>query len=118
MGGSTRPWRSLFPESYWNHNAAFHGELVAPGCRLLVIGLAARKSVADWALDLLGVVPIRCASLWYHETPDIDVPTAPARESLRHIGATARRTLPGARVRRRFYWRYSIVWDRPDRQQW
>ncbi|WP_139738783.1 class I SAM-dependent methyltransferase [Actinomyces wuliandei] len=92
--------------------------LVAPGGRLLVIGLAARKSVADWVLDLLGVVPTRCASLWHHEILDIGVPTAPARESLRHIRAIARRTLPGARVRRRFYWRYSMVWDRPDRQQW
>ncbi|MDO4901138.1 bifunctional 2-polyprenyl-6-hydroxyphenol methylase/3-demethylubiquinol 3-O-methyltransferase UbiG [Actinomyces sp.] len=87
--------------------------LVAPGGRLLIIGLAADTSVVDWLLSALSVVPIRVASLLHHEQRDIGVPTAPARESLREIRAAAAQILPGSRVRRRFYWRYSLVWDRP-----
>ncbi|PHP52223.1 class I SAM-dependent methyltransferase [Actinomyces ruminis] len=87
--------------------------LVAPGGRLVIIGLAANKSVADWLLSALSVVPIRVASRLHCETPDIGVRTAPADQSLREIRAAADRILPGTRVRRRFYWRYSLVWDRP-----
>ncbi|WP_103061864.1 class I SAM-dependent methyltransferase [Actinomyces qiguomingii] len=87
--------------------------LVAPGGRLLIVGLAANASAADWALSALSVAPIRIASLLHGERRDIGVPTAPARESLREIRAAAARILPGAQVRRRFYWRYSLVWDRP-----
>ncbi|MBW3068674.1 class I SAM-dependent methyltransferase [Actinomyces sp. 594] len=89
------------------------GGLVAPGGRLLVIGLAADASAVDWALSALSVIPIRIASLLHHERRDIGVPTAPAREARREIRAAADRILPGARMRRRCYWRYSLVWDRP-----
>lgn len=91
--------------------------LVAPGGRLLVIGLAANASAADWVLSALSVVPIRIASLLHRERRDIGVPTAPARQSLREIRGAAGRILPGARVRRRFYWRYSLVWDRPTESE-
>lgn len=88
--------------------------LVAPGGRLLIVGLAANASAADWALSALSVVPIRIASRLHREQRDIGVPTAPARESLREIRAAAARILPGSRTRRRFYWRYSLAWDRPS----
>ena len=90
------------------------GELVAPGGRLIVVGLAASRSSWDWLLSGLSVIPIRVASRWHHETRDIGVRTARPRESLRQIRAAARRLLPGARVRRRFYYRYTLVWDRPE----
>lgn len=44
-------------------------------------------------------------------------PGAPVRdpaESLDDVAAVARAVLPGARLRRRLYWRYSLVWRRPD----
>lgn len=90
------------------------GELVAPGGRLIVVGLAASRSSWDWLLPGLSVIPIRVASRWHHETRDIGVRTARPRESLRQIRTAARRLLPGARVRRRFYYRYTLVWDRPE----
>ncbi|WP_136192175.1 class I SAM-dependent methyltransferase [Actinomyces procaprae] len=87
--------------------------LVAPGGRLLIVGLAANASAWDWALSAMSVVPIRIASLLHGERRDVGVPTAPARESLQEIRAASARILPGSRMRRRFYWRYSLVWDRP-----
>lgn len=90
------------------------GGLVAPGGRLVVVGLAASRSAWDWLLSGLSVVPVRVAGRWHHETRDIGVRTARPRESLSQIRAAARRLLPGARVRRRFYYRYTLVWDRPE----
>ena len=90
------------------------GGLVAPGGRLVVVGLAASRSAWDWLLSGLSVIPIRVASRWHHETRDIGVRTARPCESLSQIRAAARRLLPGARVRRRFYYRYTLVWDRPE----
>ena len=90
------------------------GGLVAPGGRLVVVGLAASRSVWDWLLSGLSVIPVRVASRWHHETRDIGVRTARPCESLSQIRAAARRLLPGARVRRRFYYRYTLVWDRPE----
>ena len=89
------------------------GALVAPGGRLIVIGLAADKSPWDWIVSGLSVLPIRVMSAWHRETRDIGVATTRARESLGEIRAAASRILPGARLRRRFYYRYSLVWDRP-----
>ena len=85
--------------------------LVAPGGRLIVVGLAANKSAKDWILSGLSAVPIRFASAWHRETPDIGVPTTRPRDSLDEIREAAGRLLPGARIRRRFYYRYTRIWD-------
>ncbi|WP_232023224.1 class I SAM-dependent methyltransferase [Actinomyces viscosus] len=89
------------------------GGLVAPGGRLIVVGLAASKSPWDWMLSALAVLPLRVIGALRRETRDVGVVTAPPRESLGEIRAAASRVLPGARVRRRFYYRYTLVWERP-----
>ena len=94
------------------------GALVAPGGRLIVIGLAAEKTTWDWIVTGLSILPIRVMSAWHRETRDVGVVTARARESLGEIRAASSRILPGARVRRRFYYRYSLVWDRPRDAGW
>ena len=86
---------------------------VAPGGRLCVVGLAADEGLGDRALSALSVLPNWVASRWHREVRDIGVPVAPPRESLREIRAVAARVLPGCRLRRRMYWRYSLTWDRP-----
>lgn len=90
--------------------------LVAPGGRLVVVGLAANKSAWDWIISAASALPIRLASRWHHETPDIGVPVARPRESLAEIRRAAARLLPGARPRRRFYYRYTLTWDRSGPQ--
>ncbi|WP_366180014.1 methyltransferase [Actinomyces timonensis] len=88
-------------------------ELVAPGGRLIVVGLAANRSAWDWLLSAASILPIRIASAWHHESRDIDVPVVQPRESLAEIRRVAARVLPGSRVRRRFYYRYTLTWERP-----
>lgn len=88
-------------------------ELVAPGGRLIVVGLAANGSLWDWVLSALAVLPLRVVGTLRRETPDIGVVTRPPRQTLAEIRAAASRMLPGTTIRRRFYYRYTLIWDRP-----
>ncbi|CAM2756281.1 hypothetical protein ACSL103130_01365 [Actinomyces slackii] len=80
------------PEQYWNHNAAFHDEILAEtstrGGRACDVGC--------WE----GLLLQRLAGVC-EEIVGIEVDPATAR------------LLPGSRVRRRFYYRYTLTWDRP-----
>ena len=87
-------------------------ELVAPGGRLIVVGLAANKSLWDWLLSALAVLPLHVVGALRRETRDIGVVTRSPRESFTEIRAAASRILPTARARRRFYYRYTLIWDR------
>ncbi|WP_435226202.1 hypothetical protein [Streptomyces sp. Tue6028] len=51
----------------------------------------------------------RAAALPLHMTAPITAP----QETLRDIRAAAAQELPGARIRRRLFWRYSLVYDAP-----
>ena len=88
-------------------------QLVAPGGRLIVVGLAANKSLWDWTLSALAVLPLHVVGALRRESSDIGVVTRVPRESLAEIRRAAVRLLPGARTRRRFYYRYTLIWDRP-----
>jgi SAM-dependent methyltransferase len=88
------------------------GELTAPGGTLIVVGRARDESPGDRALSVLSVVPHRIARAirgWYEHGS----PSAEPRESYREIREAAARILPGSVFRRRMYWRYSLVWQRP-----
>jgi methyltransferase len=91
-------------------------ELLAPGGRLRIVGLAANASAVDWIVSAALLVPVRLASAIHRESRDIGVPTSHPRESLREIRAAVARLLPGCRIRRRFYYRYTIAWDKPRAQ--
>jgi SAM-dependent methyltransferase len=98
--------------------AAFRDRL-APGGTLVVVGLARSAGRRDRARDLL-VSLLNVAVGWW-KTRGRRVPrpasmTAPTREprmTLDEIAAEAGRTLPGARLRRRLFWRYTLVWRSP-----
>jgi SAM-dependent methyltransferase len=85
-------------------------ELTAPGGTLAIVGLATNQSALDWILSGLAVVPARLARArrgWHeHGAPKMD-----PRDSWGDIRKSARALLPGARFRRRLYWRYSLVWN-------
>ena len=82
-------------------------------CARCAVGLAANGSLWDWALSALAVLPLRMVGALRRERPDIGVVTRVPRESLAEIRRAAVRLLPGARTRRRFYYRYTLIWDRP-----
>lgn len=87
--------------------------LLRPSGRLLVIGLAANRSVADWAISALMVIPAKLSGWIHKERTYPDMRVAQPRESLGEIRAVATRLLPGVRVKRRLYWRYSLEWTKP-----
>ncbi|WP_454083397.1 class I SAM-dependent methyltransferase [Georgenia sp. Marseille-Q6866] len=89
------------------------GALVAPGGCLVVVGLAASASVADWLVSLAQVLPVRALDVVHRAQADVGVAMTDPVTSLAEIRAAAQEVLPGARARRRLYYRYSLVWDRP-----
>ncbi|WP_225848045.1 bifunctional 2-polyprenyl-6-hydroxyphenol methylase/3-demethylubiquinol 3-O-methyltransferase UbiG [Streptomyces sp. HPF1205] len=94
-------------------------DCLAPGGRLVVVGCYRQTGRADLLVSLLSVLlnpvmglikhPARAAAPPLHMT----APTADARETLGDIRAAAAQELPGARIRRRLFWRYSLVYDAP-----
>lgn len=95
-------------------------EELAPGGTLVVIGCARTEGPSDTALSLASV-PLNVVAGWLknHGRPALPRPvsmTAPVREpemTFTEIVREARRILPGARLRRRLFWRYTLVWRAP-----
>lgn len=88
-------------------------ELLAPGGRLRVVGLSANKTVVDWIISGALVLPIRVMSKIHNESDYPGMATEQPQESLADIRRTAAMVLPGSRIRRRFYYRYTLDWTKP-----
>lgn len=89
---------------------------LAPGGTLVVVGLYRARTPAD---HLLGAVaaPLNAATGWLKNKGrtaprpvSLTARTRPATMSYSDIVREARHTLPGARLRRRLFWRYTLVW--------
>ena len=97
--------------------------LLAPGGRLLVVGLARADSLADLLVDLVSAAANPVAGLVKHPRPvrpadraATGQPVMPVRDpatTLAEIAAAADACLPGAVVRRRLFFRYTLRWDKP-----
>jgi hypothetical protein len=97
--------------------------LLAPGGRLLVVGLARVNSRPDLAVELVSAAANPVMGLikhpWparSHDGPAAGQPVMPVRDpatTLAEITAAARARLPGAAVRRRLFFRYTLRWDKP-----
>jgi hypothetical protein len=97
--------------------------LLAPGGRLLVVGLARVDSLPDLAVDLISTAANPVMGLIKHprlarppQAPAAGQPVMPVREpatTLAEIAAAARAHLPGATIRRRLFFRYTLRWDKP-----
>lgn len=90
-------------------------EHLAPGGTLIVVGLYRRRS---WSDHLIGAVavPSNIATAWIknkgRRAPRPVATTAPTRRATTtyaDIVRDARRVLPRARLRRRLFWRYTLV---------
>lgn len=90
-------------------------ELLRPGGRLVVIGVSG-ESRADlpWSIASLLLNPVVGAVLHPRRAtelpPQMTAPTAMAMESFEEIARTAESILPGARLRRGLFWRYTLSW--------
>lgn len=89
---------------------AHAAELLRPGGRLVVVGLAANRSPGDWILSALRLPLVRFNNLRPDYATAPGMPIAQADLSWHEVRALARRALPGVRYRRRLYYRYSLEW--------
>jgi len=87
--------------------------LLRPGGRLLVVGLVRNQTAVDWTLAGLSVVPVRIASFAHREVPEPGSPITAPKDSLARVRAIADSVLPGASIRRAFYYRYLLEWEKP-----
>jgi SAM-dependent methyltransferase len=101
-------------------------ELVRPGGVVAVLGFAAPTNV-DYALGTLVVPADAAVGVWkamrgragrpdQHVLVDgtaVHMPIRNPRETLSQIRQAAAGLLPGARIRRHVFYRYSLVWQRP-----
>jgi hypothetical protein len=99
-------------------------QLLAPGGRLLVVGLARPDSLADLAFDVvsgaanpvMGMIKLPRPVRLPQRTPDAR-PVMPMKDpatTLAEITKAARARLPGSTVRRRLNFRYTLRWDKPQ----
>jgi hypothetical protein len=91
---------------------------LAPGGTLVVVGLARAQSPVDHLLGA-AAVPSNVVMAWIKNRgrtasrpASMTAPTRPAAMSFPDIVREARRVLPGVRLRRRLFWRYTLVWHR------
>ncbi|GGP63470.1 class I SAM-dependent methyltransferase [Saccharothrix coeruleofusca] len=84
-------------------------DVLAPGGVLAVLGVARERSAADWAFSLASV-PLNLVARLVRDDPRGDAPVLRPALTLREIGAEADRVVPGARLRRHLFWRYSLIW--------
>lgn len=95
-------------------------ELTRPGGTLIVVGLYLTATPVDWAVEMVtlpanAIVGVAKAVNGTAGKPhDVDMPVVMTAPTLNEIRAAAREILPGARVRRRLFWRYSMVWHAPE----
>ncbi|KND29204.1 class I SAM-dependent methyltransferase [Streptomyces anulatus] len=92
-------------------------EHLAPGGTLIVVGLYRPRSRSDYLIDAVAI-PSNIAMAWIknkgRRAPRpvaMTAPTRPAAMSFPDIVRDARLVLPGARLRRRLFWRYTLVWN-------
>lgn len=93
--------------------------LLRPGGRIVIVGVA-REGHGDAGRSLLSAILNPIVGFLRHPsragaTPDhMQAPTASASDSFDEIRDVARSVLPGIRMRRRLFWRYTATWSAPD----
>jgi 2-polyprenyl-3-methyl-5-hydroxy-6-metoxy-1,4-benzoquinol methylase len=92
--------------------------LVRPGGRVVIVGLA-RETSADmpWSVASMFLNPVVGAIRHPRRavaTPErMTAPTLDPRETFEQVAAAAQQALPGVKMRRGLFWRYTAVWIAP-----
>lgn len=85
-----------------------------PGGRLCIVGLSANKTAWDWIVSGVQVIPVRLLSKLRGESGYPGMTVARPSESLAEIRRLSSKVLAGNRVRRRFWYRYTLTWTKPE----
>ncbi|SDP63448.1 class I SAM-dependent methyltransferase [Lentzea jiangxiensis] len=94
--------------------------LTKPGGTLVVVGLYLTATWTDRAVELVAlpanaVVGLAKAVRGTGGSPhDPEMPVVTTAPTLPEIRAAAAEIVPGARIRRHVFWRYSLVWRAPE----
>jgi len=94
--------------------------LLSPGGTLVVVGCYRTNSRVDRLVDAVAIpANVVMGALVSGRSPEASVamtaPTASPQTTLNEIKAAAAQILPGARIRRRLFWRYSLIFTAPGR---
>ncbi|WP_306364754.1 bifunctional 2-polyprenyl-6-hydroxyphenol methylase/3-demethylubiquinol 3-O-methyltransferase UbiG [Nocardia sp. CC227C] len=85
--------------------------LVAPGGTLAIVGLWSMSLRSDFGY-LLRYPLVRAVDLLRHKS-DPPAPLHAPEDSLDRIRRSAAELLPGATIRKRLLWRYTLLWHKP-----
>lgn len=94
-------------------------DLLRPGGRLLVVGLARPQTARDWLWDLSSAIANPVVGLVKHPRPDRrprQPPPSPVKApalSFDEINAEANDLVAGARMQHRLFFRYTLEWTKP-----
>ncbi|WP_369207028.1 class I SAM-dependent methyltransferase [Streptomyces sp. PU-14G] len=94
-------------------------DCLSPGGRLVVVGCYREAGPVDLLTSLSAALANPVMALVKHPAraaappPHMTAPTREPQETLSDIRAAAAQELPGARIRRRLFWRYTLVYDAP-----
>ena len=89
--------------------------LLAPGGRLVIVGMAYNHTALDWVISGCGLpASLLNARLRGGKRGPADMPVKDSAMHWAEARKAAHRLLPGCRFRRRLLWRYTAVWDKPQ----
>ncbi|MFF4112691.1 class I SAM-dependent methyltransferase [Streptomyces sp. NPDC001714] len=88
--------------------------LLAPGGRLVVVGMAYNRTLLDWVISGCGVpASLVTARLRGGKRAPSGMPVEDSIMNWGEVRQATAHLLPGRRYRRRLLWRYTLVWDKP-----
>jgi SAM-dependent methyltransferase len=89
--------------------------LLRPSGKLLVLGLYREATVVDYMYSFVSIPLNLVYSIWHREStalPGKVAPTRPAQLSLKQIKTVSNNVIPGFRLQRHLFWRYSLIWQK------
>ena len=89
-------------------------ELLKPGGRLLIVGLAAPSGPGDLVLEALRVLPARLGTALHRarSSEELGLAVNYALPKMGEVRALVRRELPGAKLRPGLYYRWLLRWTK------
>jgi SAM-dependent methyltransferase len=87
--------------------------VLRPGGRLVVLGVWSDSGLCDLPLNVASLVLNRYLR-WRRGQDSMTAPATLERTSWPAVKLAASEHLPGARLRRRLLFRYTLVWDKPS----
>ncbi len=89
-------------------------EILRPGGRLAIIGCYKEQSIRDYFYSAIAA-PANLAYSWCKGGYEVvSAPTNSSNQTLKEVVASAEEVLPGAAVKRLLFWRYLLLYTKPE----